>query len=191
MPLWHGRSRRGNEVKDWPHSPLHRLAEGGAYMVTAATYTKRRLLQAPDRLTLVRDALFGLAEELGWLLQAWAILPDHYHFIAVSPEHSETLRALIKRLHASTAKAINEGDRAPGRRVWFQYWDSHLTYERSYSARLNYVHQNPVRHRIVRQAETYPWCSAAWFARTASPAFYRRIRSMPTDRLSILDFDLD
>ncbi len=175
-------------MPDWPHSPLHRLGETGAYMVTASTHDRQFLLNTPSRLTLVRDMIFELAKETGWLLQAWAVLSNHYHFIVLSPQDAETLRPLIRKLHGRTAKAINEEDKALGRRVWFQYWDTLLTYERSYFARLNYVHQNPVKHGIVHQAEAYPWCSAGWFARTATPAFYRRIRSMPTDRLNVLDF---
>ena len=178
-------------MPDWPHSPLHRLGEGGAYMVTASTYRKEPFLSTPSRLTLVRDALFELAKEMGWLLQAWAVLRNHYHFIAQSPQQAETLPPLIRKLHARTAKALNEEDRNPGRRVWFQYWDTLLTYERSYFARLNYVHQNPVKHCLVRQAEAYPWCSAGWFARTATPAFYRRITGMATDRLNVLDFPVE
>ena len=33
---------------------------------------------------------------------------------------------------------------------------------KSYLARLNYVHQNPVKHGLVRVANQYRWCSAAW-----------------------------
>jgi len=156
-------------------------------MVTASTYNRQLFLHTPERLTLVLDTLFELALEMGWLLQAWAVLPNHYHFIAQSPQDGETLRPLIKKLHGRTSHQLNQEDGSRGRRVWFQYWDTLLTYERSYLARLNYVHQNPVKHGLVRQAEAYRWCSAGWFARTATPAFYRRTRAMATDRLNVID----
>jgi putative transposase len=178
-------------MPDWPHSPLHRLGEGGAYMVTAATYNKQLFLSTPSRLTLVRDMLFELAQEMGWLLQAWAVLPNHYHLVAHSPHHAETLRPLIRKLHSRTSTALNRQDGTIGRRVWYQYWDTLLTYERSYFARLNYVHQNPVKHGLVRQAAAYRWCSARWFARTATAALYRRITDLPTDRLNVVDFPVE
>jgi putative transposase len=62
-----------------------------------------------------------------------------------------------------------------------------LTFERSYLARLNYVHQNPVKHGLVKVANQYPWCSAAWFERTASPAAVKTIYSFKTDKLKIDD----
>ena len=73
-------------------------------------------------------------------------------------------------LHSRTASWVNNADATPGRRVWYNYWDTRLTYEKSYRARLNYVHQDPVNHRLVAVANQYPWCSAAWFERTATPA---------------------
>jgi len=170
---------------------VHRLAESGAFIVTAATYNHQRFLDTPERLTLVRDTLFELALELDWSLQAWAILPNHYHFIAQSPQDAESLRSLINKLHGRTSKELNRQDGRRGRRVWYQYWETLLTYERSYFARLNYVHQNPVKHGLVREAEAYAWCSAAWFASTAPPSFYQRIRAMPTDRLSVIDFEVE
>ena len=64
--------------------------------------------------------------------------------------------------HANTARAVNDLDGLEGRQVWHNFWDKHLTYEKSYLARLNYVHQNAVKHGLAPVANQYPWCSAAW-----------------------------
>ena len=74
-----------------------------------------------------------------------------------------------------------------GRSVWFNFWDTKLTYERSYLARLNYVHQNPVKHGLVNVANQYRWCSAAWFERTAAPAMVKTIYGFKIDKLNIAD----
>jgi putative transposase len=31
----------------------------------------------------------------------------------------------------------------------YEFWDTRLTFEKSWFARLNYVHQNPVKHGLV------------------------------------------
>jgi putative transposase len=82
---------------------------------------------------------------------------------------------------------VNKLDQASGREVWFQYWDKQLTYEASYLARLNYVHQNPVKHGLVPVANQYRWCSAGWFERTAAPAQVKTIYGLKTDRVHIED----
>jgi putative transposase len=97
------------------------------------------------------------------------------------------LAKLIKHLHTATAAEIDRKDKSPGRKVWFQSWDSHITFQKSLHARLNYVHQNAVHHELVRDASTYPWCSAGWFAREADPAFFKTVSSSHYDMLSLPD----
>src|SRR5258708_10278371 len=121
-------------MPDWPHSPTHRLDGAGAYMVTAATYRKQPLFCSTKRLTYLCETLLHLALQHGWKLAAWAVFPTHYHFVGSSQQKAATLPRFIGHLHTVTAKELNRLDEPPRRRVWFQYWDSHLTYPRSYLA---------------------------------------------------------
>jgi putative transposase len=175
------------KMRDWPHSPIHRLNAAGAYMVTAGTYRKVPFFASAERLSLLCDAVLQLAPEHGWSLQAWAVFSNHYHFVALSPTNAETLRDYVRHLHSQTAREVNRLDNSPGRKVWFEYWDTHLTYQKSYFARLNYVHRNAVHHGLVRVPSEYPWCSAGWFERRAVPSFYRTVMNFPSDRTSVRD----
>jgi putative transposase len=74
-----------------------------------------------------------------------------------------------------------------GRQVWFNFRETRLTYEKSYLARLNYTHRNAVKHKLVPVANQYPWCSAAWFERTATAAQVKTIYGFKTDRAQICD----
>ena len=174
-------------MSDWPHAPVHKIDEKGTYMVTCGIYKKHHLLHDHQRLNLFMDKFFDLAQEFNWKLQAWAILSNHYHFIAVSPEAPETLRAFLHKLHSQTARALNQLDSTPGRRVWFQYFDTRITYQRSYLARLKYIHHNPVHHGIVKNASEYRWCSACWFEQNANTAFKKTVESFKTDTLKVND----
>jgi putative transposase len=156
-------------------------------MVTAGTYTKAPHLHSSERLDFFLESLFDHAAEFNWSLRAWAVLTNHYHFVAASPSAAETLSTFLGKLHMQTSKQLNRWDKTPGRKVWFQFWDSRITFERSYLARLNYVHHNPVKHGVCNLAENYRWCSAAWFARNASPAFLKTVRSFKVDQLQIPD----
>jgi putative transposase len=173
-------------MPDWPHSPLHRLSRGGAYVVTAATYEKAPLFRSGSRLTLLCNTLLKLSSEYGWSVQAWAVFPNHYHFVASSVS-GDSLRTLIRHLHSATAREMNEIDGRPGRKVWFQYWETLITNQRSYFARLHYVHENAVRHGLVRRATNYPWCSAGWFELKAVPSFRKTVLAFPCDRISLPD----
>jgi putative transposase len=174
-------------ARDWPHAPLHRLSEEGTYIVTAATYQKDHFFGGADRLDHLEAELLALANEAGWQLEAWAVFSNHYHFVAHARPGCEPLATWIGELHRRTASHVNELDRSDGRQVWFNYWETRLTFERSYLARLNYVHQNAAKHGLVRVANQYRWCSAAWFERTATPAQVRTIYNFKTDQIRIQD----
>ena len=156
--------------KDWPHAPVHRLSEHGTFIVTASTLHKEHFFRGEEKLTVLENHLLRLAKQHEVILEAWAVFSNHYHFVAHTTGTENQLRNLIARLHYDTAEEINCRDGSPGRQVWFNYWDTQLTFEKSYFARLNYVHQNAVKHGLVRQSNEYRWCSAAWFERTARPA---------------------
>ncbi len=154
-------------------------------MVTAGTYQKRHHFRSPDRLSLLVEQLQSLSQSYGWQLQAWAVFSNHYHFVAISPGDPASLPNFLRHLHSVTAHEVNRQDNAEGRKVWHSYWDKHLTFERSYLARLNYVHQNAVRHGIVPIATRYRWCSAGWFEQNADRAFYKVVMSFKIDRLDV------
>jgi putative transposase len=135
----------------------------------------------------LQDALLATLEKHDWIVQAWAVFVNHYHFVAEAPENNSSLNLLIKEFHATTAIEVNRLDVTKGRQVWFQYRDTCLTYEKSWLARLNYVHNNAVHHGLVKFAENYPYCSAGWFQQKANPTFVRKVRSFRTDRLKIED----
>ena len=177
-------------LRDWPHSPSHRLTLPGTYIVTAGTYLKQHFFSTPDLLTYLTNLLLDLAQTHGWALQAWAVFANHYHYVGES-EKPDTLRRFTRELHSISAHEINARQTLPRRKIWFQYWESQVTFHRSYLARLHYVHNNPVHHGLVRRASQYNWCSASWFERTSTAAFRNTVYSFPVDRLGIPDdFDL-
>jgi len=179
--------QKGILMQHWPHSPVHKLHESGTYMLTAGTYRKEKFFEGPDRLHMLQDLLLKMAQEFDWRLQAWAVLAHHYHFLAISSQDPGSLKAFVSKLHAVSARTINRLDGTPGRRIWFEYWDTHITFERSFLARLNYVQNNPVHHGLVKRATEYAYCSAAWFQRTADKAFCQTVASIEMDSVNVID----
>jgi putative transposase len=171
---------------EWPHAPRHQLGEAGTYMVTTGTYQKQHFFNSSERLDLLEQALLTTARRYDWHLEAWAVFSNHYHFVAYSDTPS-SLREFVTDLHAATAREVNCLDGEEGRPVWHNYWDTQLTFEKSYLARLNYVHQNAVKHGLVPVANQYRWCSAAWLERSASPAQLKTIYGFKIDQLRVKD----
>jgi putative transposase len=178
----------GNVMREsWPHAPPHYFTPRGIYIITAATLHRRRLFDSKAKLNLFRDTTFDLVKNYQLILQAWAFFANHYHLV-VSFENSATKHGdFLRHLHRELAIRLNDVDSAPGRRVMYEFWDTHLTFEKSWLARLNYVHQNAVKHGIVPVANQYPWCSAAWFESNARSGFVKSVYSFKTDRIKVPD----
>jgi len=182
-----GKPAHSKSSSRWHHRPAHVFEPNQLYMVTAGTLHKEMFFKGADRLGLLQNHLFSLSEKFGWELQAWALFPNHYHFIAKAPDDAKTLKILVRQFHSLTARELNQLDNLSGRKVWFQYWDTCLTYEKSYYARLNYVMNNPVRHGLASVASAYRFCSAGWFETESDQGFVNKVRSFQYDQVRLQD----
>jgi putative transposase len=125
-------------------------------------------------------------------MEAWAVLVNHYHFVAHTAnaqESAESLSSFLKHLHADIARQVNRWDREDGRRIWHNYRETLLTFPDSYYARLNYTHQNAVHHRLVGRACNYEWCSAGGFEASCSRAWVETIGTFKYDQIALEDED--
>lgn len=177
-----------NEIYTTPqHTPPHWFLPNAIYMVTGSTLYQKPFLDTDAKKAMFCETLINRSRFHGWELEAWAVMPTHYHFVSRAPDNAASLKMLIQGLHSITAKFINAVDKTPGRQVWYNYWDSCITYEHSYYARLNYVHSNPVKHGLVENAEDYPFCSYSWFLKTGSIEFQKQVFDQPIDKMNIKD----
>lgn len=156
-------------------------------MVTAGTYLKTHYFKSEEALTFLHDTLLDLSRSFGWELHAWAVFSNHYHFIARSPSDPSTLRVWLAKLHQSTSSMTNLCDKSLNRKIWYQFWDTQITNQTSYLARLNYVHKNPVKHGLVSDAAEYRWCSAYQFETQASRSYVKSVYSFDYSKVKVFD----
>ena len=177
----------GEQYQEWAHAPSHLFKPDSMYFITTATYQRALLFDTPEKLDFLVHSFFDELRTWNWIPEAWAFFANHYHCVALAPENAKTLHFMLKSLHSKTAIWLNKKDGTPRRKVWFQYRDTCLTYERSYLARMNYTMNNPVKHGVARNAENYRWCSMSWFVREASPGWRRTVLSVPCDKVTVED----
>ncbi|QIF03677.1 hypothetical protein G5S37_19850 [Roseimicrobium sp. ORNL1] len=183
-------------TREWPHAPPHRLKRGGVFFVTARTASRNHLLHTPSRRDWFQETLLSTFSQAGWRFEAWAILSNHYHLVvhspSLQPEGALSMASLVQKLHSLTTKEMNRQDGTPGRsRLWQNYRETLLTYQESYFARLNYVHQNAVHHKLVTRASEWRWCSARSFKEAVTPAWVKTVASFKFERIAEEDEDFD
>ena len=118
----------------------------------------------------------------GFLLFAYVIMLDHVHLLTDAPRKpSEVLQYikgivghrlidyLKKQNYESSLLKLRHEDWKRNHRFSLWQHDSDVfsvTSELKFMEKVNYIHMNPVRAEMVRQAQDYRWSSARWWNRT-------------------------
>lgn len=141
------------------HNPPHLFVADTFYMLTASIYRKAYLMEASQRKAEWRDAFHEAAKIYRWRIIAWVVLHNHYHAIVQSPGCANNLSKFINSYHKYPARKWNSEDELPGRKVWWNYWDTCIRAENDYYNRLRYIFWNPVKHGLVEKPEDYNFSS--------------------------------
>ena len=155
--------QNGSSRKEPPHQESlrrHRVSQSGAcYFITTNTRDRRPLLRKPACAQIVIDSLRWLAENGRIRLMGYVVMPDHLHFVMMLGS-GFTLSGIMDSLKSYTARWINAQLRRRGALWQEQYHDHVVRTPRSYRAKLQYVHANPVRRGLVKNPDEYPFSTA-------------------------------
>ena len=129
-------------------------AEPGTYFVTSATFNRRRLFQIAANAELFLETLQHYRHEGHYKLHSFVVMPEHIHLL-LSPQGValERVMALIKGGFSYRLRS-----KLP---VWQRgYTDHRVRDHDEFRMRRQYIHENPVRARMVALPELYPYSSA-------------------------------
>ena len=128
------------------HEPPHYLRENNLYLLTAANYEHRWIMQNEERrVEFTWKLLQWMTEYCQAHIYAFCILPNHYHVL--SRVDLNLFRQWIGKLNNGTSTQWNREDNRRGRRVWYRFSDRGIRNEDHFYATLNYIHYNPVKHK--------------------------------------------
>ena len=102
-------------------------------------------------------AEFGVRYGLTWW--AWCFMANHVHFVVV-PQQADSLARAIGEAHRRYTRYINFREGVRGHLFQERFHSFPIQDDRYLLAVVRYVECNPVRARLVKQAELYPWSSA-------------------------------
>ncbi|HPD17751.1 MAG TPA: hypothetical protein PLE19_22665 [Planctomycetota bacterium] len=152
-------------MNELPHEASLRIGRrsepGAGYLIT-----KCRL--AGQQLSLAEPPVAqGIADSIHWHLErslayplGFVVMPDHFHWVLVLGHE----RSLEEVMHGLSGAVWNAVRRAYGPRVgkvWQdEYHDHRLRSDEWCWAKIQYVHENPVRKGLCARAEDWPWSTA-------------------------------
>ena len=93
-----------------------------------------------------------------YLLQAYVVMPDHLHLI-LKPIQGCSLAEIMKAIKGGAAYELNKKLGRKGRFWQIENFDHLIRNAQDLSEKWDYVKDNPVKARLVKLAEDYPFSS--------------------------------
>ncbi len=176
-------SRRKLQRHPW-HSPPHTRQTKGLYLLSATCYEHKPWIGQSDvRMDLFAAELLEILQGHTVRIEAWVVLPNHYHAVVLTECFPAMLHAL-GRLHGRISHQWNREDDARGRKVWFNILERAITDDAHHIRAIQYVHHNPVKHGHVKKWDEWKWSSAGeYLERIGREEAERRWKEYP-----LLDF---
>lgn len=121
--------------------------------LTVCTKDRKPILAQDD----VHDVLLRAWRDADqWSVGKYVVMPDHIHmFCGPAKIEYPSLKKWVQYWKTMASRRWPRPDEHP---VWqVDSWDRQLRCDESYSAKWEYVAQNPVRHGLVKQADDWKY----------------------------------
>ena len=138
---------------------------GALHFVTGNCVDRIPVFNNPDCCEAFLSELGRLNEEWPSKLIAYVLMPDHFHFIS-NPQDG-AIREFLRDLKSRAAKRLLRlktafclPETVDGHQVWqdsfksMPLWSGWMVKQK-----VNYIHANPVKARLVKSARDYQWSS--------------------------------
>ena len=173
--------------KIYPHNPPHLFRKDSKYFITAATYKKIHFFQTDQSKQILLESILKTFSKFNWIIEDWVILDNHYHLMVDVKNNPNDLSRIIRNIHRFTAIEIRKIDSFAKQadKIWYNYWDTCITYENSYNTRINYIWFNPVKHDYVDDPKDWKFGSYYYRARKEIDTLNEIVKKYPCDKLEL------
>jgi putative transposase len=135
---------------------------GGTYFFTV-TLEDRRKRYLTENIDAFRRAY--ACERHPYETIAIVVLPDHLHCVWTLPPDDHDFPTRWRLLKSHFSRAVAPPDEARGRRkgergIWQRrYWEHAIRDDDDLERHVQYIHGNPVKHGLVKDADDWPHSS--------------------------------
>lgn len=139
--------------------------------ITIITYNRKPLLV--ENIECLKESLLKTKEKFEFEIYAMVVLPEHIHFL-LKPKSIEEYPKIISSFKYNFSKHFNKNcaelsqskidKREKG--IWHRrYYEHTIRDENDLYNHLNYIHYNPVKHKLVKNVKDWKYSSFAKFVK--------------------------
>jgi putative transposase len=111
------------------------------------------------------DLFFGILEKVNEIhpfeLQAYVMLPDHFHWLMKVDESSGNFSKIMHSIKRNFTRNYKHSQNIQQPLTLWQrgFWDHVIRDEQDFGTHLDYIHWNPIKHGYVNKPEDWPYSS--------------------------------
>lgn len=148
--------------------PNYRRARiaGGTYFFTVVTRRRLPLLSSASAVCALHDSFGSVAARHPFNMDALVILPDHLHCIWTLPQGDEDFSSRWRLVKTGFLRACrrSQHESVPSPSMWSRdespwqdrFWEHLIRDQADFNAHCDYIHYNPVKHRLVQSPIEWP-----------------------------------
>ena len=142
------------------------LTAGACYFITANLADRRSSLLT-DNIDLLRVAIAKVKTAQAFHIDAIVVLPNHFHLLMTLPPDDANFSVRIGAIKSTFSRQIPSVENiVPSRLakrergIWQRrFWEHLIRDDRDFSAHVDYIHMNPVKHGYASKASHWPHSS--------------------------------
>ncbi|HMW72287.1 MAG TPA: transposase [Cellvibrionaceae bacterium] len=139
---------------------------GGTYFFTVNLLDRNSTLLV-DYIDTLRTAVAEVKQRQPFLIDAWVVLPEHMHAVWTLPENDADYSGRWREIKKAFNRRIPPRELlSPARQkqkergIWQRrFWEHTIRSDADYRHHVDYVHLNPLKHRLVKQVKDWPHSS--------------------------------
>ncbi|MEW5756234.1 MAG: transposase [Pseudomonadota bacterium] len=138
---------------------------GGTYFFTVNLLQRQGSDLLVRRIDNLRAVVRSVQIRHPFVIHGWVVLPEHMHCVIKLPPGDADFATRWRLIKSDFGKMLPLTERrSPVRQrrgergIWQRrYWEHLITNDEDFSAHMDYVHINPVKHGLVRRVRDWPY----------------------------------
>jgi putative transposase len=139
---------------------------GGSFFFTV-NLAERHLHLLTEHIDQLRTAFRETRRHHPFTIDAMVVLPDHLHTVWTLPDGDTDFATRWRLIKSAFSRSLTTGERisesraAKGERgIWQRrYWEHTIRDDNDFARHADYIHINPVKHRLVARVRDWPYSS--------------------------------
>jgi putative transposase len=112
---------------------------------------------------------------------------EYVDCVNMNNKNYSSTQSMNSKTIVNSNTALNSEKIFNPKKIFYNYWDSCITYEKSYFGRLHYIWFNPVKHGYVDDPIDWKWGSYYYRFADEGNKLKKIMDNYPCDRINIMD----